>query len=168
MEFEWFRVCCLLVPLVREEKEVGGVFKMFFLFLFRKDSGVRPLLCFSDGEGDTAFVVDTLDVPGAFRFPLRDGVDFRKTASLYLSTTPRAKRLVPFAPFRSSSTPASTKSHSSSSRSVSSSTPSPICLSSAAMPDFSLLLLVCFDGRGTAEDLGGMGGFPDFEETSLL
>ena len=27
------------------------------------------------------------------------------------------------------------------------------------MPDFSLRLLVYFDGRGTAADLGGMGGF---------
>ena len=53
------------------------------------------------------------------------------------------------------------------SRSVSSSVPSPMCLSSAAMPDFSLRLPVCFDGRGTLENLGGMGGFPDFEESSI-
>ena len=144
---------------------MGGVFGEV---LFLKDSGVRPLFRLSDGEGDTASVPDVLDAPETVRFPWRDGVDFRKTANLYLSTTPRAKRLVPFVPFRSSSTSGSTKSQSSSSRSVSSSMPFLICLSRASMPDFSLRLPACFDDRGTVGDLGGMGGFPDFEEVSLL
>jgi len=65
-EFEWLRVCCLLVPLVREGDEGGGV---FIIFLFLKDSGVRPLFCFSEGEGDATSVPDALDTPDALRFP---------------------------------------------------------------------------------------------------
>jgi len=67
IELEWVRLRCLPDPLVWEEYEVGGVLGTFFLF--RKVSGVRPLFCFSDGEGDTVSMPDALDAPETARFP---------------------------------------------------------------------------------------------------
>jgi len=117
---EKLELFCLLDILAFEEKEDGGVFENGFCF--RKLSpGVRPRACFSEGEGDSiapeATVLGVFDIPEAVRVVCREGVDFLKTASLYRSTTPRANKLVALAPFRSSSTPASTKSQSSSSSS---------------------------------------------------
>ncbi|PIL31201.1 hypothetical protein GSI_05899 [Ganoderma sinense ZZ0214-1] len=119
--------------------------------------GVRPRRCLSEGVGDAAgsepLRSESIEIPETERGPFLLGVLFLKTASLYRSTTPRAKRLVGLAPLRSSTSrpPASTKSQSSSSsRSVlpsSSVAGSGRSLSRAGMPDFSLRLRTSFVGR---------------------
>ena len=87
---------------------VGGVFNVF---LFRNGKRVRPLLCFCDGEGDTASVPDSPGLPRTARFSWWNDVDF-EGANLYHSVT-------------QSSTP---------SGHIRLSTPPPRCSSSAAIP----------------------------------
>jgi hypothetical protein len=103
-----------------DEKDEGGVFENGFCFR-KPNPGVRPRYCLSEGEGESVtsepIVLCVFDISDTVRGVCRDGVDFLKTANLYRSTTPRANKLVPLAPFRSSSTPVSTMSQSSSSSS---------------------------------------------------
>jgi len=91
-----------------DENDEGGVFKKFCLR--NVNPGARPRDCLSTGVGEPI----ASEVAMLF---CRDGVDFLKTANLYRSTTPRANRLFPLAPFLSSPSLASIKSQSSSSSS---------------------------------------------------
>lgn len=84
-----------------DEKEEGGVLRKFCLR--NVNPGARPLACFSVDSRVSEAEAAVLEAPEAVREVCRaDGVDFLNTASLYRSTTPRANRLFPLAPFFSS------------------------------------------------------------------
>jgi len=122
----------------------GGDFARRKVLGVRKCRGpVRPRRSFEArlGELGSLRVADSPTASPVWAVPLRFGVEtLRKTASLYRSTTPRANKLVAFAPLRSSPAASIKSQSSSSSRSVrtsSSSFASERSRSSAGTPDFS-------------------------------
>jgi len=100
------------------------------LVLLRMLNPARPRRLASEGLGEAAASIVTDFVPGDVVMPdttrrsrpeARRGCcddDFRNTANLYRSTTPRANSVLPLDPFMSSTPGASTKSQSSSSESA--------------------------------------------------